>query len=83
MACHVGSADIRDGLEVVQPLVLFKTSEGAVSFVELLEGMPPAELRCFVHSVLCRSIRAEIVNEMIDISIDVVVKGGVGSATRQ
>ena len=33
---HVGTADIGDGLDVIQPLVFLQASEGTVSFVEFL-----------------------------------------------
>ena len=45
--------------------------------------MPPAELRSLIHGVLGRSIGAEAVDEMINVAVDVAVKGGVRFAAGQ
>ena len=45
--------------------------------------MPPTELRSLIHGVLGWSISAEIVDEVVNVAVDVVVKGWISFAVGQ
>ena len=45
--------------------------------------MPPTELRSLIHGVLGWSISAEVVGEVVNVAVDVVVKGWISFAVGQ